>query len=91
MGKDNVMRVFDTCEYCRHAVVTPSLDELYELTMHDGQGNPFKVECPGLSKRDWPGCGRGQDVFSVEPCEQFVIGSPQIHMKTFVIVPSPRV
>ena len=71
MGKDNVMRVFDACEYCRYAVVTPSFDELYELTMHDGQGKAFTVECPGLSKRVWPSCKKGQDVFSIEQCGQF--------------------
>lgn len=91
MGKDNTMRVFDACEYCKHAVVTSSLDELYKFIMYDGQGNEVVVECPGLSKRVWPGCRRGQDVFSVEPCGQFAIGYPQIYIKTFVLVPSPRV
>lgn len=91
MRQDNFMRVFDACECCKHAVVTSSLDELYELTMYDGQGKAVKVECPGLSKRVWPDCKKEEDVFSVKQCGQFASGSPQIQIKTFILVPSSRV
>lgn len=86
------MRVFDACESCMHAVVATSLDSPNMIPLYDDQGNVSgAVECRGLSKRIWPHCKAGEDVFSAKQCERFAAGLPRISIQPLLLVPTPRV
>lgn len=82
------MRIFGDCGGCKHAVVAITLDRSYLIPIYDGQGKEIdSVECYGFSKRTWPHCKIGEDVFSSQPCGELVPGLPTLRIQPLVLAP----